>query len=261
MGLISKQPDNIEASLDAIPTKPWHQFLKYMEHLQLLAPAGTTYKLIINGRHGQGFHNVAEDTYGTAAWDDHWSKLDGTGDVVWSDSRLTSLGKQQARDANAFLREQIQDKGLPCPQTYYVSPLIRCLQTADITWSNIDLPADLPFEPVIKEMIREVMGEHTCDRRSSKKVIAELYPQFSIEDGFVENDVLWQADHRETHDEHDVRTRALLNDIFSNDQSTIISFTSHSGSIASLLRVLGHRVFRLETGALIPLLVKAVRKQ
>ena len=51
--------------------------------------------------------------------------------------------------------------------------------------------------------------------------------------------------------------KKLLDDIFTNDVSTYISFTTHSGSIASLLRVIGHRQFRLPTGALIPVFVKA----
>ena len=53
------------------------------------------------------------------------------------------------------------------------------------------------------------------------------------------------------------RMKKLLNDIYSRDDSTYISLTTHSGSIASLLRVIGHRDFRLPTGAIIPVLVKA----
>ena len=51
--------------------------------------------------------------------------------------------------------------------------------------------------------------------------------------------------------------KKLLDDIYTHDDSTYISFTTHSGSIASLLRVIGHREFRLATGALIPVLIKA----
>lgn len=49
--------------------------------------------------------------------------------------------------------------------------------------------------------------------------------------------------------------RKLLDDIFTNDDSTYMSFTTHSGSIASLLRVIGHREFRLPTGAVLPVLI------
>lgn len=53
------------------------------------------------------------------------------------------------------------------------------------------------------------------------------------------------------------RMKKLLDDIFTHDNSTYISFTTHSGSIASLLRITGHREFRLPTGAVIPVLIKA----
>lgn len=72
---------------------------------------------------------------------------------------------------------------------------------------------------------------------------------------------MWSADHRETNDEIDMRMQVLLDDVFANDDSTFISFTAHSGAIGSLLRVLGHRDFRLPTGAVIPVLVKAEKAQ
>ena len=148
---------------------------------------------------------------------------------------------------------------MPAPEAYYVSPLFRCLQTAHLTFSQLKLPEDRLFNPVIKEMLREVMGEHTCDRRSSRTAIRNAFPEWTIEPGFSEVDELWLPDRRETHAEHDERTRGLLNDIFAHDASTFISLTSHSGAIASLLRVTKHRDFRLPTGALIPLLVKATK--
>lgn len=228
-----------------------------MLHLAASTPSGTHYKVIFNGRHGEGAHNVAEAYYGTEAWDDYWSKLDGNGTLFWSDAHLTEVGMEQALEAHAFYGEQLAWAGTPAPQSYYVSPLFRCLQTANATFSGLELPEDRPFKPIIKEMLREVMGEHTCDRRSNRTTIHEAFPKWTIEANFSEADELWQPDHRETHAEHDKRTASLLDDIFSHDASTFVSLTSHSGAIASLLRVTGHREFRLPTGALLPLLVKA----
>lgn len=62
---------------------------------------------------------------------------------------------------------------------------------------------------------------------------------------------------RETNSILDARLKAFLDDVFTHDSSTFISFTSHSGAIGSILRVLGHREFRLQTGGAIPVLVKA----
>ena len=114
---------------------------------------------------------------------------------------------------------------------------------------------------MIKELLREVMGEHTCDKRSSRSVIHEAVPDWNIESGFTEEDELWQADHRETLHEHAERTRKLLTDIFETDASIFLSFTIHSGATAALLHVLGHRDYRIPTGGLVPILVKATKVQ
>lgn len=240
----------------------WQRFEHYLQHLgSNSASSETRYKLIYNGRHGEGFHNVAEAAYGTKAWDDYWSKLDGNGTLYWADAHLSARGEEQAREAAAFFGEQFAWAKMPAPEKYYVSPLWRCLQTAELTFGNdgLKMPEGREFRPVVKEMLREVMGEHTCDRRSSRSALAEAFPGFEIEAGLSEEDELWLKDHRETHGEHDVRTRALLEDVFESDESLFVSFTSHSGSIASLLRVLGHQEFRVPTGGLIPLFVKATR--
>ncbi len=107
------------------------------------------------------------------------------------------------------------------------------------------------------QLLREAIGIHTCDRRSSKTDIQREFPKFTFEPGFAEIDPLWKADVRETNSALDARMKALLDDVFSNDDSTFVSFSSHSGAIGGLLRVLGHRDFRLVTGAIIPVLVKA----
>lgn len=202
---------------------------------------------------------MGETKYGTKAWDDYWSKLDGDGELYWVDAHLTEKGKDQVRTNHDFLRRQFSEAKMPAPEKYYTSPLYRCLQTANLTWSGLSVPEGRPFRPVVKELMREVMGEHTCDKRSSRSVIAKAVPEWEIEEGFTEEDELWKVDHRETDAEHDARTRRLLDDIFANDRHVFLSFTSHSGAIASLLRVIGHVQLRLPTGGMMPLLVKATK--
>ena len=96
---------------------------------------------------------------------------------------------------------------------------------------------------------------HTCDQRSTKSSLQAAWPNFKFEAGFAENDELWRSDHRETDEELDARIEALLDDIFETDDDTFISLTTHSGVIQSLLRVTGHRSFKLPTGGAIPILV------
>lgn len=86
------------------------------------------------------------------------------------------------------------------------------------------------------------------------------YPKYYIvEPGFSEEDVLWVPDLRESNSALTARLGELLDDVFTHDNSTLISMTSHSGTIAAILRVVGHRPFSLRTGAVIPVLVKVER--
>lgn len=90
----------------------------------------------------------------------------------------------------------------------------------------------------------------------------------------MEEDPLFKKTLRETDGAQDQRTKVVLDDVFSTDKNTWISLSSHSGEISSLLRgeyfnsgyreqqanvwvVLKHRVFRLGTGQVIPVLIKA----
>ena len=44
-----------------------------------------------------------------------------------------------------------------------------------------------------------------------------------------------------------------------HDQGMFLSFTAHSGAIRSLLEAIDHRQFDLETGGVIPVVVRAER--
>ncbi len=103
------------------------------------------------------------------------------------------------------------------------------------------------------------MGMHTCDKRSTRSIIEERYPQYKIEAGFTEQDVLWKPDERESDPERDARLLVLLRDIFAQDSNTVLSLTAHSGAITSVLKVTGHRAFALLTGAVIPVVLRVER--
>jgi broad specificity phosphatase PhoE len=209
------------------------------------------------GRHGEGYHNVAESFYGTPAWDCYWSELDGNGTITWADANLTTNGANQAERANDFWKSQIATQHIPTPQSFYTSPLKRCLETARISFSGVPLPHAHRFIPTIKEKLRETIGLHTCDRRDSKTFIRQGWPSYKFEEGFAETDPLWKADERESGSAQQARMRELLDDVFTHDDNTFISFSSHSGAIGKILAAIGHIPFSLSTGAVIPVLVKA----
>lgn len=110
-----------------------------------------------------------------------------------------------------------------------------------------------------EQLLRETTGLHTCDKRSTKSAIEAEYPLYRIEPNFAQEDPLYDPFTRESNSARNARLREFLFDVFGSDKSVFISFTAHSGCIASILEVLHHRKFALATGAVIPVLVRAER--
>ncbi|OAG06834.1 phosphoglycerate mutase-like protein, partial [Paraphaeosphaeria sporulosa] len=255
-GLIEQKYPSDWTYLFQRPTS-WQRLNRYIETLNLKAKYNERYTLLFLGRHGEGYHNAAETYFGTPAWNCYWSEKDGNGTVTWADAHLTPKGIAQAQDVNKFWETLLTKEKITAPQTYYTSPLYRCLDTARLTFTGLPLPKTRPFVPIIKEYFREGISAHTCDRRSTKSSIHAAFPSYKFEKGFAERDPYWTALHAEPSSDQDIRSKKALDDVFGSDRSTYISVTAHSGEIASLLRVLGHRVFGLATGAAMPVLVKA----
>ncbi|KAJ5709464.1 hypothetical protein N7493_010798 [Penicillium malachiteum] len=237
----------------------WQNFTQEIQELNALGGESVCYKVLFLGRHGEGVHNVAEARYGTKNWDEYWSLLDGDEYGTWVDAHLTPVGKAQAQTAHDTWATQIQNE-IPYPQSYYVSPLHRTCETAQITFQGLDMPLTQPFRPLIKELLRETLGEHTCDRRSKASEIKADFPDYQFEAGFSEEDLLWDPKIRETNEDRDARLTEFLNDVFATDENIFLSLTAHSGAITSILNIVGHRDFRLQTGAVIPVVVQAERK-
>ena len=255
LGLIDRPYDTDPSCYAHNPTQ-WQRFAHKLRSLNKEAPPGTRYVLVYIARHGEGWHNRAERKYGTHQWDCRWSLLDGDGEIYWADAQLTEQGVSQALAVNAFWKEQIAEQLIWTPEKFFVSPLDRCLRTALLTWSDVDLPSGCPFNPVVKEFLREAIGIHTCDRRSNKTYIQSTYP-FRIEPGFAEEDPLWILELRESNPALDLRLKQLFDDIFRHNDDTVFSLTSHGGAVGAMLRNIGHRPFPLKTGAVMPVLIKA----
>lgn len=234
----------------------WQKFRNHIQWLNEQSAADESVKVLFLGRHGQGYHNVAETKYGTHAWDCYWSLLDGADGITWSDANLTAVGQGQARDVNKLWKESVGE-GIPSPDTFYVSPLTRTIETADLSFEGVPFADGKAYKPLIKELLREALGVHTCDRRSTASQILEQFPHVTLEPSFSEPDVLWEADYREPRTARKYRLEQLLDDIFENDKGAFLSLTSHSGAIGSILEGIGHRPFSLQTGGVIPVVVKA----
>lgn len=180
------------------------------------------------------------------------------------DAELVEAGVRQAEALSKFWTENAQD-GMPLPTTIYSSPLRRCLKTTELVYSQLLREGGHNFKPIVKEKLRERLTDHTCDKRSPRSWIAEHYPDFVIEDGFVESDELWEAwrNPPENHDNHVQRVYELLSEIFTHDSSPFISLSAHSYALTAILCSLGtvtEQTFRVGEGVMVPLFVKATRK-
>ncbi|KAJ5140378.1 hypothetical protein N7448_003786 [Penicillium atrosanguineum] len=228
-------------------TTQWERFYNQVQKFNEDSPKNIEYKVLFLGRHGNGWHNSAETYYGTPAWNCYWAELNGNSTVTWFDAALTPAGEAQALTTTSS------------------APLTRTLQTANLTFNGLDLPhGSAAFAPVIKELFREGISIHTCDHRHNKSYIHSIFPHWAIESGFSEEDNLWNGVTAETSAAQDVRSTQALGEVFfgeSSKKKSYVSVTSHSGEISSILRVLGHRTFSLSTGAVIPVLVKAEKKE
>lgn len=242
----------------AEPLTQWQQFEQHVEAMNTAAPPNTVYKVLFMGRHGEGYHNVAESAFGTPAWNCYYAQLPGNGTLFWEDAQLTPTGIFQAEIAHNFWKNRIQIEKIPFPRSFYTSPLQRCLATANITFGDLlDSPSSSVFQPTIKNLLREKISIHTCDHRNSTATsLLQIYPHFLLEPDFSESDHLWNGITAESDTAHSIRMRNFLDDIFLHDDHTWISLTSHSGTIAKILRVIGHQAFRLVTGGVMPVLVR-----
>lgn len=90
-GLIHRKYPTDQNTVASVSTD-WQRFMRYVRYLESSSGDAITYKLLFLGRHGEGYHNVAEAYYGTKDWDDYWSKLDGNGTISWFDAHLTDVG-------------------------------------------------------------------------------------------------------------------------------------------------------------------------
>ena len=64
---------------------------------------------------------------------------------------MTGVGEKQAEEVYEFWRTHLPEQGggIPPPQSYYVSPLTRAIQTAEITFGKLEIAT---FKPVVKEV-------------------------------------------------------------------------------------------------------------
>ncbi|KAI1856839.1 hypothetical protein JX265_011480 [Neoarthrinium moseri] len=237
----------------------WTRFTNYLKQLNERSSNGDSYKVLFVVRHGLGVHNIVMEEVGSPAWNNYWSHLDGDGEVIWADAPLVDAGIAQAEELAQFWVDGVKNDGMPLPGSLYTSPLVRCLETTKLVYTPVFNSHGRKVRPIVKELLRELLTDHTCDRRSTRSRIADSFPESIIEPGFTEEDELWNKDSTESPEEHDARKQRLLEDIFSNDSSPFVSLTTHSYALSAILRVIGAPKFRIAEATMVPLFIKAER--
>ncbi|GHJ85537.1 hypothetical protein NliqN6_1939 [Naganishia liquefaciens] len=241
--------------LDETPER-WTKFKEAVAKLQKEAPQNVKYKVLFCGRHGQGWHNYGAEQYDPVSWELDYTKRNGDGKIVWGpDAELTPLGQSQALAVQEGWKRNLA-LGAPMPETWLCSPLTRTADTMRLSFGDI---LD-DKQPIFVEALREIYGEHTCDMRRSKSYLQERFPTYGFEPEFAEEDPWWKPDERETELNRRERLRNAMFQLFSENDNTYISITSHSCALRSLLTVLRHRPYSLGTGEMIPVIVKATKQ-
>ncbi|KAF9448758.1 phosphoglycerate mutase-like protein [Macrolepiota fuliginosa MF-IS2] len=215
-------------------------------------------KVFFFARHGQGWHNVAEVKYGTKCWDAEMSKKYGDNEITWGpDPELTPIGINQAIEAKHGWEAELPFR-ITLPDKLYSSPLTRAADTLHITFEGTVLgDVEDKRTVVVLENCREENGVHTCDKRRTRSYIHKRFPNCEFEDGFEEEDELWDTDLRETKAEVAKRARNVLDYIFEKDpSSTYISVTAHGGIINGFLQAIGRKPFALSTGGILPVVIR-----
>ncbi|KAI1115903.1 histidine phosphatase superfamily [Nemania sp. NC0429] len=257
LGLLERAYDTDAKPVD--DRSLWTRFASFVEALNHDSRPGESYKVLHLVRHGVSVHNVVMEKVGSAAWNSHWSHLDGDGTLTWVDAKVVDQGISQAEDLSNFWIAASRDDGVPLPSILYTSPLARCLEFTKLVYGPVMQRSNLSFAPIVKEGLRERLTDHTCDKRSSRSWISANYPEYILEPSFTEADELWQADRWESDADHQARAQTVLEEVFKNDAASFISLTTHSYAISAILSVIGAEVFRVSEGAIVTLLVKGVR--
>ncbi|VEU19831.1 DEKNAAC100815 [Brettanomyces naardenensis] len=257
----------------------WDALVAKLDELNRNAKPNECYKLVFCARHGQGYHNYAILTFGMDAWNKKWSVLPGTTlpngkKIVWGpDPRLTELGEKQASEIHdLFLREI--GSGLPIPSRFFSSPFTRAAMTLIRTWKGIAicedgedetrLEAKKRYHPLVKESLRETIGEHLCDKRGVMSDFLKNWGSwgFVLEDGIPDQDTLYRDDWRESLSGQSLRADSFLQDLFEQyPDDSIIYTASHAGEIRALITATGHRQFAVTTAGMLPMIIKGTRAE
>ncbi|KAG7527751.1 hypothetical protein FFLO_06613 [Filobasidium floriforme] len=205
-------------------------------------------------RHGQGEHNLVMINNEPDSWKLAYAEKNGA-----VDPELTELGKAQATAVGSAWKDMLE-RGIPKPEKYLVSPLVRAIDTMNLTYG--DLMED-DQKPVVIENLRETVFGNTWDQRRTKSELADRYPNITFEQEFSEQDPHQQLARKLAEEGNAARlekVQSVLHSIASDCPETYIAITGHRRNLTALFALLHHRNVRLAQGEIIPVVIKITEK-
>tara|TARA_Y100001970_G_C14188801_1_gene834122 strand:+ start:204 stop:797 length:594 start_codon:yes stop_codon:yes gene_type:complete len=156
-------------------------------------------------RHGHALHNELFHKIGVQAF--------RLSEVI--DSPLTSKGIEQAQKLEKEWKNKTEI------ELVLVSPLTRCLQTANYIFGNTNIPI------VCQEFLREYpIGEDTCNMRSQTNSLKNNFPNIDFSDIHLKIDSLW-TEERETIEQLNSRIQTMVQYIQERKENKI-AIVGHS---------------------------------
>ena len=189
-------------------------------------------KVIHFQRHGQGYHNLICDMWREAGrpidFDSPDPDLNPVTRTEMVDPPLTALGIKQC----TAVREGC---GKLSPEVIIVSPLLRCIQTAKLSFRDHADTAATPW--VSHEGCREELGLLTGNKRRPISEIRDDYPEIDFAAIEHDEDELWNAygERRETLLEKSDRIYDFLTSYVMERPESEIAIVSHSAYLFTLL--------------------------
>jgi broad specificity phosphatase PhoE len=185
-------------------------------------PDGVITKVVHFQRHGQGFHNILGDILRDAGVK---PDVDSTDPAVnpWLrseiiDAPLTETGKEQCQGQ----RERASALN---PELVVVSPLLRAIQTAAITFADFKDNSSIPW--IAHEGCREELGMLFCNKRRPLSAIQKDYPHLQYWD-MEEEDTLFDPSKRESNESKSDRIYDFLVNFVANRPESEIAVVCHS---------------------------------
>ena len=187
-------------------------------------------KIIHFQRHGQGYHNLICDMWRELErpidFDSPDPNLNPVVRPEFLDPPLTNLGEKQCRSQRDLCATL-------SPELVIVSPMLRCIQTAKLSFR--DHTTTVPW--VSHEGCREELGLLVGNKRRPIIEIKEDYPEINFDDIEHDEDVLWDeyGDRRETLLEKSERIYEFLTEYVRQRPEKEIAVVCHSAYLFTLL--------------------------